>query len=141
MALDLMSKLTASDGHAESRLHAEAWAGDVAGVREVLDGEFNVNWADSIGETALFGAVACARTEVVLLLIERGADVNHRNSDGWTSLHWAASHGGPEMLKILLSHSADPNSKSNSGEKPITIARRYGKGPHVAILKMVTSND
>jgi ankyrin repeat protein len=134
-----MTKLTANDGHSESRLHEEAWSGHVEGVSEVLNGGFDVNWVDSIGESALFGAVAWNRMEVVLYLISRGAEVNLKNIDEWTPLHWAASHGGPLMIETLLANGADPNARSKAGEKPIDIARRYGKGAHVAILKKVTS--
>jgi hypothetical protein len=66
-----MRELTAADGHAESELHAAAWAGSVRGVSRILDAGFDVNWRDSIGETALFGAVSWAHSEVVELLLAR----------------------------------------------------------------------
>lgn len=50
---------------------AAAWAGDIVEAEKLLASGADVNWADSIGETALFGAgtlakqrgrAACART-------------------------------------------------------------------------------
>ncbi|MCB1588631.1 MAG: ankyrin repeat domain-containing protein [Xanthomonadales bacterium] len=133
----MMTKLTANDGHAESELHAEAWAGDVDGVARVLDSGFDVNWQDSIGETALFGAVAWAENAVVVLLLARGAQVSVQNNEGWSPLHWAASHGGVDMIDLLVAHGADAHLADHAGAKAIDIARRYGKGDRVARLKML----
>jgi uncharacterized protein len=53
---------TANGGAAESALHAAARAGDVAEAKKLIAAGADVNWADSIGETALFGAAAWGRT-------------------------------------------------------------------------------
>lgn len=130
-----MSILTAADGHAESALHAAAWAGDLPEVERLLASGANVNWQDSIGESALFGAVGHARMEVVRFLLTHGADARLVDLDGWSALHWAASHGGVAMIELLISHGADPRLADKSGRLPIDVARQYGKGDRVACLK------
>ena len=92
--------LTAKDGAAESALHAAAWAGDLQWVQSkvftaqalVADGA-DVNWKDTIGETALHGAAAWGHAPMVAFLIAHGVDVNAQESCGLTALHYAASHG------------------------------------------------
>ena len=63
----------AKEGAAESELHAAASPGDLEWVRAVVEAGANVNWRDSAGETALFGACGWGRTAVVSYLISRGA--------------------------------------------------------------------
>jgi ankyrin repeat protein len=62
--------LTANDGSAESLLHEAAWRGDLEEVTRLVDGGADVNWRDSIGETALFGAAAWGHVEVVRHLVD-----------------------------------------------------------------------
>lgn len=50
--------LTAKDGASESELHAAAWAGDLRLVKRLVKAGADVNWCDSAGESALFGAAA-----------------------------------------------------------------------------------
>ena len=65
----------ASNGAAESWLHEAAWAGDLDWVKKVVEEGADINWCDSAGETALFGACGWGRTEVVSYLIAKGASV------------------------------------------------------------------
>jgi len=46
----------ATNGAVESELHEAAWSGDLDWVKEIVDAGVDVNWRDSSGETALFGA-------------------------------------------------------------------------------------
>ena len=41
------------------------------------------------------------------------------------------------MIDMLVEYGADPNRSDSSGRKPIDVARQYGKGPHVARLKVL----
>jgi ankyrin repeat protein len=41
----------------------------------------------------LHQAAATGDTDVVKLLLAKGADVNAKEDDGWTPLHWAARNG------------------------------------------------
>ena len=45
-------------------LHGAAWSGDLEWVREIVKKGTDVNWRDSSGETALFGACGWGRVAV-----------------------------------------------------------------------------
>ncbi len=53
-------------------------------------------------------AVWTGNAQLVLQLLEMGADVNHMNtSDGYSALHWAVERDMEDVTKILLEHGAD----------------------------------
>ena len=127
----------ASEGGAESDLHAWSWAGDKKKVQELLSGGADPNWQDSIGETAIFGAAGWGHAEVVRVLIEHGAkhDVIEKTS-GWSVLHWAA-RSNVATTKVLVEAGADVCVADNAGQMPIDVAHGHGKGEIVRYLKSV----
>ncbi len=110
---------------------------DLEEVIRLIESGADVNWRDSIGETALFGAAAAGQyLEVVRYLLSVGASCNMVESTiGYTPLHWAASHGNLETIQILVEAGADPTVADYQGRLPIDVAHRYGKGAHVSYLK------
>ena len=54
------------------------------------------------GLTALMMASANGHTEIVKLLLDKGADVNVKNTYGITALFTASVHGHTEIVKLLL---------------------------------------
>ena len=54
------------------------------------------------GLTALMMASANGHTEIVKLLLDKGADVNVKNTYGITALFMASVHGHTEIVKLLL---------------------------------------
>lgn len=57
--------------------------GDMEGIEELLDGGSDVNFRDIDGRTALHVAACQRRTDVVDLLLQRGAEVDPQ--DRWGS--------------------------------------------------------
>jgi ankyrin repeat protein len=133
-----MKNIQVIDGAAESRLHGAAWCGDLEEVTRLVDGGADVNWRDSIGETALFGAAALGYVEVVRYLLGVAADCNIvESSIGYTRLHWAASHGNLETIKVLIEAGANSTVADRQGRLPVDVAHEYGKGAHVSYLKSI----
>lgn len=128
---------TAEYGAAESELHAAAWHGDIEPVRKLIDSGVDVNWRDSIGESAIFGAAGWGHTEVVSYLIEKGACLTYQEKGtGYTALHWAA-RSNVETTKVLVEAGANILAETTSGQLPVDIAHEYGKGDIVRYLKTV----
>jgi len=63
----------------------------------------------------LHAAVQHRRKNVVVWLLEHGANVNARTEDGSTALALAAYNGDLEMVKMLIERGADPSVKNQQG--------------------------
>ena len=51
-------------------------------------------------------------TDVVKLLLEKGANVNVKNGHGWTALHYASRDGNTGVAAELMEKGADVNAKT-----------------------------
>ena len=81
-------------------------------------------------------AVQIGNTEVVKLLLERGADVNVKSTtDGSTALMWATQKGNMDIVKLLLKNSADVNAENDDGTTAHHIAIRQGYTNIVQLLE------
>ena len=78
------------------------------------------------GDTPLGVAAANGYTEVVHLLLRKGADPNLDNYDRRTPLHEAAVGGHADVATILLSNGADPNALDFERRAPLHQAALYG---------------
>nr|XP_020662685.1 ankyrin repeat domain-containing protein SOWAHA-like [Pogona vitticeps] len=68
------------------------------------------------GFTALHWAAKHGREELVVLLLEAGADVNVRAHGGYTPLHVAALHGHQHLMELLIgTFGAGQNIRDYSG--------------------------
>jgi hypothetical protein len=78
------------------------------------------------GETALHWAVSRRHTEIVVMLLEAGANPNVPDNDGYTPLHDVAEMGDCQpagiMLKALLAAGADTNLREKNGRTPSELA-------------------
>jgi ankyrin repeat protein len=97
-------------------IHAAA-AGDSSKVLQLLNSGVNVNAAferddsELSGMTALMAASSRGHSELVQLLIKRGANVNLKHYSGTTALMSAAGSGDESTVKALLDAGADVNAK------------------------------
>jgi hypothetical protein len=82
---------------------AAARKGDTAAVKAFLDKGIDVNTKTRYGATALSYACDKGHTEVVRLLLERGANPDVKDTFyGATPMGWAAPKGYTEIVKLLL---------------------------------------
>jgi len=86
--------------------------------------------------TPLVLAAYRGHTEVVKLLLERGAFVNAREKrNGLSSLSHAVGRGDKELVAVLLAHGADPSLKAVDGRTALDRAEANGATEIVALLK------
>lgn len=90
------------------KLWEAARVGDAAAARAALDAGADVNARFRYGQTALFKASERGHTEVVKLLLERGADASVRDTFyGETAMSWAVDKGHMETVRALLAKATE----------------------------------
>lgn len=88
-------------------LHAAARDGALERVRELLEAGVPVDAENEYGTTALFFAADRGNTELVLLLLERGADPDRSDRFyGGTPMGWALINGHSQVAALLIQHGA-----------------------------------
>ncbi|KAF3425381.1 hypothetical protein E2986_14024, partial [Frieseomelitta varia] len=73
-------------------------------------------------------------SQVVTILLERGAAVDHQDKDGMTPLLVAAFEGHRDVCELLLEYEADVDHCDATGRTPLWAAASMGHGSVVALL-------
>lgn len=72
--------------------------------------------------------------EIMLYLIDRGADVNAKDVDGVTACHCAAACNRADLVEILFNNGADVNAKNRYRSTPLHSACTSGSLKTVKVL-------
>lgn len=116
-------------------LHAAAMGGQTALVSDLLKRGASINIVTANRkETALMAAVDAAQKEVMLQLLEAGADVNLQSMSGATALMSAAYDGRIDIVQELLFAGADASLRDYNDQTALDIAQEHG---HPRIVKMI----
>ena len=117
--------------------HEAATRGDLARVRELLDGDPAL--LDAFGDDG-FNAVGLAifyrHPEVARFLIERGADIAaaSRNAMNVAPVHAAATQGDRDTMELLLDRGADPNARQQLDYTPLHSSANRGDAETARLL-------
>ncbi|MDB5109426.1 MAG: hypothetical protein JWR67_540 [Mucilaginibacter sp.] len=82
----------------------------------------------------IHSAAAGNYTEIVRMLLDKGALVNVKQQAGATPLHSAAQNGNLEMLILMLEKGAEVNARMEGGKLPADLAREKGFNEIAEIL-------
>lgn len=85
---------------------------------------FNIDTGDDNGRTALHEAAHWGHNEVVIILMEFGADLSAQDRYGRTPMHYAAQPGHDEVIKTLHGCGADYDVRDKHGLAPLNLAVR-----------------
>ncbi|XP_071481368.1 scaffold protein ILK-like, partial [Diadema antillarum] len=97
--------------------------GNAVYVRVWLDKvENDPNQGDDHGFSPMHWACKEGRTNIVDMLLSRGAKINATNMGDDTALHLAAAHGHRDIVLKLLQHRADINAMNEHGNTPLHYA-------------------
>ena len=89
-------------------------------AKVLLEAGANVNGTQSV--TPLHVAAGHESENVMILLMENGANINRQDSNGLTPLHYATCFDNFECVKVLLEKGADTNIKTYEGNIAYTLA-------------------
>jgi uncharacterized protein len=78
------------------------------------------------------------RSDVLDILLKKGADVNTKDSTGYTALIYASGKDNVDIVKKLLAKGANVNAKTYDGRTALMIAKEQGYSDIEELLK---SND
>jgi ankyrin repeat protein len=84
--------------------------------------------------TGLQVAASFGLTEIIQLLLGKGANVNEKDEYGWTALHRATENGHLAAVQLLLEKSADVKANANYGG---TALHRAAKNGHEAVARLL----
>ena len=121
--------------YSESSFVECAKKGDIEPVKLFLDEGMDINATNEKGQTAIMRAAEYQRTEVVTLLLEKGAGVHLRsNQHERTAFMEAASSGNCVIIKQLAERGAEINARDHTNYTPLHLACMWG---HVEAVKLL----
>jgi ankyrin repeat protein len=116
-------------------LMAASETGGVLEVQLLLNNGANVN-KQRRGATALMTAAMHKRDEVLLLLLDAGAEVDMQAEDGETALMLAARAGSDKCVQLLLEAGASAKLRSTDGKTALECAREDGKASTTLLQRL-----
>lgn len=99
--------------------------------------EFDINFTDSNGHTALHYAAKYGSEEICKILLSNKAHVNCANKKGETPLHLAAFNNKTTIMRILIENGANVNSIDSSGNTALHNASQMG---NIVATKILINN-
>jgi hypothetical protein len=124
----------------ETALHAAAATGQSGIVKDLVHAGADVNAAEwRLGETPMLTAFRRAPTapldEIMVALIDAGANVTTASRDGTTPLHGASARRRPVLVELLIRKGARLDAKDQNGLTPADISRDRG---HTELMDLLT---
>lgn len=114
----------ATNAAGETALMLTAIAGDLEASRALLARGAAVQ---KPGWAPIHYAASGPSTELVRVLLDRGAPVDAESANGTTALMLAARHAPQATVELLLSRGADPRRRNQRGLQAIDFAEASGR--------------
>ncbi len=129
--------------YGDNMLLAAFWEDDHEAVQYIAPVINDIDRLDPRFEAStLVLAAAWGKTDIVLTLLEAGANPNYgADKDGLTALMWACKNFEEQtvMVEALLKAGADIDAQSAYGETPYTIAEEYSNPGIINLLDQYTN--
>ena len=113
--------------------------GELAKVEKLLrNSDVDVN--EEVGEyevTALHFAAENGHVDVVIVLLDNGADVNIVDAYNATALHYTAENGHVDVAKTLIQNGADVNA---ADFEKLTALHHTAEYAHIDVAKVLIQN-
>ena len=118
----------------DRELYEAAQAGDIEGVKEMLDAGANPSARIDGDGSPLIGAARSGRGEITKLLLEQGADPNGVVEGDGSPLIQAAANGRLDQVQMLIDRGADVNLAVEGDENPLMNAAEQG---HLRVVQLL----
>src|SRR5262249_15537906 len=119
----------------QDEIHTFAARGDVEKIKDLLTRDPALVDRAFKGETPLHIASRFGRSEVVKVLLAKGADVERKSGTfGYFALHFAAENGHLETAAVLLKNHASVMSRAALGRTALHLASENGHEKLVLLL-------
>ena len=118
----------------DRELYEAAEAGDLAGVKEMLEAGANANARIDGDGSPLIGAARSGNILIAQLLLDNGADPNLPIEGDGSPLIMAAITGRLDHVALLIGRGADVNLAVEGDENPLIGA---AAGGHLAVVKLL----
>lgn len=110
---------------------------DLETVKLFIENKTPLNFADSIGATALMYAAKANDSGMLQLLVDSGAEVMISDNGKKTALHYAVAKGYEKNVTILLEKGVDPLWKDNQGRDAFLTLLSVTKTSNMNIFNML----
>jgi beta-lactamase regulating signal transducer with metallopeptidase domain len=118
----------------DQELYEAAMAGDLAGVREMVEAGANANAVIEGDGSPLIGAARSGNIQIAQYLLDRGANANQPVPGDGSPLIVAAQRGRFDQVALLVQRGADVNLAVEGDENPLMGA---AEGGHLEIVKFL----
>jgi uncharacterized protein len=158
MVRDFGANVNSTNSYGETALHIATCRSAGDEVKVLLDVGSDVDARDNLGRTPLMlacGAVSFeipgdhkknggsvkrrrfCQSNIVLMLVKRGADVSLVSARGMGALHFASLAGHVSICRyLLLSTNTKPSRRNRCGRTPLHLACRHG---HASVAEVLIS--
>lgn len=136
----LVLSLMVSPGYCRDRhdaMHMAIERNDLARVRALLERKTDPNLRKDTRASPTFmtQAARLGREEIVVLLIQSGADVDGMDGDAMTPLMWASWNGHLKVVMLLIKAGADINAQDKRGESVLSYAVSGKNAEIIGVLR------
>lgn len=126
---------TLSDDYARQLIDLSISNNNLDALKLLLENEILADAGLNYQYTALQEAVKNGQNDVVLTLIDYGADSKVKTSRNDNLLHLAAKNGDFEMVRILIEQGVSAKAKNKDKRRPEKVAKRAGHKSLAKYLK------
>jgi|GEM_PF-5820524 len=99
----------------------------------------NPNAKGKRGKTALMAAAEKGHMDIIIFLVDKGADIRAKDDMGCNATVYAIRNGHLETVNYFLSKGVDPKGKTDSGIPYTTIAESNNHNEIAELLKKAAS--